>query len=63
MNILHIFLSAREETLGILLIAAELIYVFESRTTTKNVRGWHISIPPIGKDNLASLVSHSALNF
>lgn len=62
MNILHVFLPAREEMLGILLIAAELIYVFESRTTKKNVRR-HISMSPTGKDNLVSLVNHSALNF
>lgn len=62
MNVLHVFLPAREEMLGILLIAAELIYVFESRTTKKNIRGQHISMSPTGKDNLVSLVNHSTLN-
>jgi len=63
MNILHVFLLAREEMLGILLTAAVLIYVFESRITKKNVRGWHISMSPTGKENLVSLVNHAALNF
>lgn len=49
--------------LEILLRAAELIYVSEGRTTKKNVRGWHISMSPTGKDNLVSLVNYSALKF
>lgn len=61
MNILPVFLMAGEEMLGILLIA-ELTYVFESRTTKKNIRGQHISMSPTGKDNLVSLVNHNALN-
>lgn len=61
MNILPVFLMAGEEMLGILLIA-ELIYVFESRTTKKNIKGQHISMSPTGTDNLVSLVIHSALN-
>lgn len=61
MNILPVFLMAREEMLGILLIAG-LIYASESRTSKKNIRGQHISMSPTGKDNLVSLVNQSALN-
>lgn len=60
MNILPVFLMSGEEMLGILLIA-ELIYVYESRTE-KNIKGQYISMSLTGKDNLVSLVNHSALN-
>lgn len=60
MNILRVFLMSGEEMLGILLIA-ELIYVYESRTK-KNIKGQYISMSLTGKDNLVSLVNHSALN-
>lgn len=61
MMTLPVFLMAGEEMLGILLIA-ELIYTFESRTTKKSIRGQHIILSPTGKDNLVSLNNNSALN-